>query len=138
MKFFTRRTMAVLPLLFLFSRTANAQRRSVRGIVMDQRGRPLRGASVKLKSLPTLQIRSYISEKDGGYRFQRLNPDWDYELKADFEGESSHTERLDRFASTFEVVVNLRIELPLQHDAVQCLSDRRHFVQLFPLRSNTV
>jgi hypothetical protein len=123
--------MAVLPLLFLFSRTANAQRRSVRGIVMDQRGRPLQGASVKLKSLPTLEIRSHISEKDGGYHFQRLNPDWDYELKADFEGESSHTERLDRFASAFEVVANLRIELPLQHGAVQCLSDPKRLCTTF-------
>lgn len=119
MKFITRRTVVALPLIFLFSRIANAQRRPVRGVVMDQRGRPLQGASVQLKSLPTLEIHSYISEKDRGYHFYGLDPDWDYELKANCGGQSSHTERLDRFTSSSEIVINLEIELRMWHGGAE-------------------
>ena len=121
MNFFTRRTMVTVPLVFLFSRLAEAQRRSVRGIVTDQEGKPLKGASVKLKTLQTLQIRSYITQKGGGYHFHGLNPDLDYEVRADFGKVSSPVEKLDRFASNPEVVVNLRIELPEDRRGRQCV-----------------
>jgi hypothetical protein len=41
--------------------------RSVKGIVCDQNGNPLKGAVVQLTNTRTLWIRSCISQRDGSY-----------------------------------------------------------------------
>ena len=51
------------------------------------------GAVVQLKNMKTLQIRSFITQTDGTYRFFELSPDVDYELKADYQGASADRRR---------------------------------------------
>ncbi len=105
----TRRAVFRIALIPLFPFLAQAQRRSVRGVVTDQSGARLKGAVVQLKDLLSLRIRSYFTGKDGAYHLHGLNPDFEYEVKADYKGASSKTERLDRFASDPEVVVDIEI-----------------------------
>lgn len=109
---FRREVLRLLPLVLLFPLLAEAQRRAVRGVVTDPQGTPLQGASVRLRDLQTLRIRSYLTGKSGSYHFQGLNPDFGYELRAQYKSVFSKTERIERFASQPEVVIDLQIEIP--------------------------
>jgi hypothetical protein len=65
---------------------------------------------VYLKNLRTNQIRSYISENDGKYRFSGLDPNADYEIHAEKEGAKSGTRTISSFDSRKEIVLNLKLE----------------------------
>jgi hypothetical protein len=89
---------------------AQASARTVQGRVTDQNGNPLKGAVVKIKNAISLRVRSYITRKDGRYSFHGLNPDADYELKAEYEGRSSSKRLLSRFDSREVALIDLRVE----------------------------
>ena len=88
---------------------ASAQTRSVKGIVTNLDGLRLKSAVVKLKNTRSLQIRSYITRKDGSYYFHGLSPDIDYELKAERDGSVSEIKTLSRFDSARSATIDLRI-----------------------------
>ena len=63
------------------------QTRSVQGVVTDNAETPIEGAVVQLKDTKTLQIRSFITKAEWRrIHFHSLNPDIDYELKAEHQG----------------------------------------------------
>ena len=84
--------------------------RSVQGVVTDASGHPVDRAVVQLKDTKSLQIRSFITKDDGGYYFNGLSTDIDYELKADFEGASSRTKTLSSFDDRKQAIVNLELK----------------------------
>ncbi|MBI1896372.1 MAG: carboxypeptidase regulatory-like domain-containing protein [Acidobacteria bacterium] len=84
--------------------------RSVQGIVSDATDKPVDGAVVKLKDTKTLQVRSFITQTDGAYHFHGLNPDIDYELKAEHGGQASNDRTLSAFDSRRNAVINLKLE----------------------------
>lgn len=84
--------------------------RSLQGIVTLPDETPAEGAVVKLKNLKTLQVRSYITQKDGKYQFQNLSTNIDYEVTSDFKEMSSATRTLSVFDSRFEAIINLKLE----------------------------
>ncbi len=88
-----------------------AATREVKGTVSNQNGRKLARAVVYLKNRRTLVIRSYISRKNGSYRFSGLDADIDYELWARFQGLTSATKALSRFNSDKTAIVDLVVEL---------------------------
>lgn len=81
--------------------------RRLSGVVSGADGKPVAGAVVKLKNLITLHIRSFISLKDGSYRFAGLNPDIEYEVFATYEGATSSTKKLSKFDSATEASIDL-------------------------------
>ena len=83
--------------------------RSVQGTVTNASDASVNGAVVQLKNVKTLQIRSFITKEDGAYYFQGLSPDVDYELKADYQGESSDTKTLSSFDSKKLANINLKL-----------------------------
>jgi|SRR4051812_22345969 len=85
------------------------QTRSVQGVVTDDADNALNGAVVQLKDTKTLQIRSFITKENGTYHFHGLNPDLDYELKAEHQGQNSGSKTLSSFDSRKAAVVNLKI-----------------------------
>ena len=85
------------------------QTRSVQGVVTNNGDAPLEGAVVQLKDTKTLQIRSFITKQNGTYHFHSLNPDIDYELKAEHQGASSGSKTLSSFDSRKSAVINLKI-----------------------------
>lgn len=119
-----RRFLLLLPLLTLvLSLTAGAQWtnkkkekprdptiRSLQGVVSLPDESPAEGAVVKLKNLKTLQVRSYITQKDGKYHFQNLSTNIDYEVSANFKEFASATRTLSVFDSRFEAIINLKLE----------------------------
>jgi histidinol dehydrogenase len=85
------------------------QTRSVQGVVTDNADTPLEGAVVQLKDTKTLQIRSFITKQNGTFHFHSLNPDIDYELRAEHQGANSGSKTLSSFDSRKSAVMNLKV-----------------------------
>ena len=83
--------------------------RSVEGKVYDATGKIVVGAVVQIKDLKSLQIRSFITQSYGTYRFLGLSTDADYELSASYAGASSKSRTLTVFDSHKKAVVDLKL-----------------------------
>ena len=90
--------------------------RSLQGQVNDPDDKPVAGAVVQLKDTKTLQVRSFITQADGGYRFSGLRADTDYEIKADYNGMSSDNKRLSNFDARKIAMVNLKLNKKSETD----------------------
>jgi len=86
------------------------QGRNVTGQVMTKAEAPLPDAVVYLKNTKTLTIKSFITEKDGGYRFHGLSPNIDYEIYADYQGQKSPTKTISSFDNRNNITLNIRID----------------------------
>lgn len=86
------------------------QGRNVTGQVMTKSESPLPDAVVYLKNTKTLTIKSFITEKDGGYRFHGLSQNIDYEIYADYQGQKSQTKTISSFDNRNNITLNIRID----------------------------
>jgi carboxypeptidase family protein len=84
--------------------------RVVQGLVLSVDDKGVPGAVVQLKDMRTLQIRSFISQENGGYHFSELKLDNDYQLKADYSGTTSGWKTLSVFDSRKEPIMNLKLD----------------------------
>lgn len=107
----------VLPVLLLgvaFPTVSTASEpgttRSVEGKVYNAAGKIVVGAVVQIKDLKSLQIRSFITQSDGEYRFLGLSTDSDYELSATFAGASSKPKTLTVFDSRKKAIIDLKLK----------------------------
>ena len=87
-----------------------AATRSLVGQVTDANDQPVDLAIVQLKDMKTLQIRSFVTQKGGQYRFSALNRDVDYQVKAEFQGASSAPKTLSVFDGRKDPVLNLKLD----------------------------
>jgi hypothetical protein len=83
--------------------------RSIEGLVLDAKGKPITGAVVLLKNTKTLQVRSYIAQPDGSYRFFGLSTDINYQLRAQAQGLTSKTKTVSVFNSRKVVKLDLKV-----------------------------
>ena len=90
--------------------------RSLQGQVNDPDDKPVAGAVVQLKDTRTLQVRSFITQTDGSYRFSGLRADTDYEIKADYNGMSSDNRRLSNFDTRKIATVILKLNKKSETD----------------------
>jgi hypothetical protein len=84
--------------------------RTLTGLVTDKNDNPISDAIVYLKDTKTLGIKSYVSQKDGSYRFNALSMNIDYEVYAQKEDKKSPTKKLSQFDSRGDPRINLKIE----------------------------
>ena len=105
------RTLMLSCLLLMVSAIAGAQQRSVSGTVIDGAGQPVEGAAVKLKNTVTLHVRSFITQRDGYYRFTGLHPEMEYSIRARRDGISSKSREITRFASSESIRIDLRLNV---------------------------
>jgi hypothetical protein len=112
-----RNIAAVFSLLFLFVFTGAAQDskketqlRTVRGVVTDKSENPLPNSVVFLKNVRTNAVRSNFADTEGNYRFSGLDPNADYEVRAEFEGAKSPLRTVSSLDSRKEIVINLKID----------------------------
>ena len=84
--------------------------RSVEGSVTDAEGRYIAGAVVKLENTKTLEVRSYITKDNGSYVFHGLSQNVEYQVKAEYQGASSDTKKIDVFITGNKVVRNLKLK----------------------------
>jgi Carboxypeptidase regulatory-like domain len=78
--------------------------------VVDKSENPVPSGVVFLKNTRTNDVRSYISDEAGNYRFSGLDPNADYEIHAEKEGAKSSTRTVSSFDGRKEIVLNLKIE----------------------------
>ena len=102
--------MSCAPMAFAQKASEQASTRSVEGLVTDASKQAVSGAVVLLKDTKTLQIRSFITDKDGKYHFTGLSTNVDYEIHAQREGDSSPTKRLDVFNTRQVATINLQLK----------------------------
>lgn len=105
---------ALVLLIAVFSAGAQAkhdsQLKTVRGVVVDKGDTPVPAAVVFLKNTRTNQVRSYIADNEGSYRFSGLDPNADYELHAEKDGAKSQTRNVSSFETRMDIVLTLKLE----------------------------
>ena len=87
-----------------------ARLRSVLGVVTDKSDKPVVNAIVFLKNLRTNVVISHFSDAQGNYRFTGLDPNADYELRAEDGGEKSAARTISSLDSRKEMNLNLKID----------------------------
>lgn len=88
----------------------DAQLRSVRGMVSDKGEKAIQNAVVFLKNMRTNTVISHFTDDEGTYRFTGLDPNVEYEIYAEFEGEKSATRTASPLDSRKEITLNLKID----------------------------
>jgi hypothetical protein len=83
--------------------------RTLQGAVTNEDGALLEGAVVTLKNLKSSNERSFITKKEGTYRFDSLLKDVDYDMKASFKGSVSETKKLSMYDTRKQAVRNFVI-----------------------------
>jgi hypothetical protein len=88
----------------------SSQLKTVRGVVQDKSDNPVHSAVVFLKDTHSNQVRSNITNDQGEYRFSGLDPNAEYELYAEKDGEKSQTRNISSFESRMDIVLNLKLQ----------------------------
>lgn len=112
-----RTSIALLAMMFLsglatFAQDAKkeSQLRTVKGIVVDKSEATVPSGVVFLKNLRTNQVRSYIADNEGNFRFSGLDPNADYEVHAEKDGAKSPTRQVSSFDNRKEIVLTLKLD----------------------------
>ena len=116
----TRKVVSLLAFLMVFSLLAassgfaqnskhEAQLKTVRGVVLDKADNSVAASVVFLKNVRTNQVKSYIADSQGNYRFSGLDPNSDYELHAEKDGAKSQTRNVSSFDTRMDIVLNLKL-----------------------------
>lgn len=87
-----------------------AQLRTVHGVVLDKAENLVSESVVFLKNTRTNVVRSSYTDNTGKYRFSGLDPNVDYEIYAEKEGEKSATRTISSFDGRKDIGLNLKIE----------------------------
>lgn len=87
-----------------------ADLKTVRGVATDKSDNPIASAVVFLKNVRSNQVRSYIADNQGNFRFSGLDPNADYELHAEKDGAKSQTRSISSFDTRMDIVLNLKLE----------------------------
>ena len=93
-----------------FGQSLAQSMRVVQGLVLNADGQPQQNAVVYLQDQKSLQVRTYITEADGRYRFGQLSSDVDYQLWAEYKGHKSKTRSISSFDSKKELNFDLKID----------------------------
>jgi hypothetical protein len=83
--------------------------RSIEGKVLNQSGASVPGAHVLLKNGKSLQVRSFIAQRDGRYHFYGLSTEVNYEIRAQANGMTSKTKNISVFDSHNVIHLDLKL-----------------------------
>lgn len=106
-------SVAMLLAMAALPRTAHAQNfglKNLQGKVFDAADQPIGGAIVYLKNSRNNDVKTFISGKDGSYRFAALQADTDYSVWAAYQGKKSATKPVSSFDTRKQVYIDLKIK----------------------------
>jgi hypothetical protein len=89
---------------------AQNQARVVQGSVFTTESQPQANAVVYLQDQKTLEVRTFITQTDGKYRFGQLSPDVDYQLWAEFQNKKSKNRAISSFDSKKQLYFDLKLD----------------------------
>lgn len=84
--------------------------RDVKGIVEDETGTPIEGALVSLTDLKTNRKLTYITKRDGRYKFDSLSLTEDYDVTAKKGALVSTVKHLSQYDRSTPLIRNLEID----------------------------
>src|ERR1700676_3564342 len=84
--------------------------RTVLGTVVSKDESPVDSAVVYLKNGQTQDVKTYISDKDGHFRFSGLDLNVDYQIHAEQNGLTSQARSISTFDARKEVSVTLKLD----------------------------
>jgi hypothetical protein len=84
--------------------------RVAQGTVQNRSDQPQANAVVYLQDQKSQEVRTYITEADGHYRFGQLSTEVDYQLWAEYKGHKSKTRSISSFDSKKEFTFDLKID----------------------------
>jgi hypothetical protein len=84
--------------------------RVVQGMVQGSGDQAQANAVVYLQDQKSLEVRTYITEADGHYRFGQLSSEVDYQLWAEYKGHKSRTKSISSFDSKKQLNFDLKID----------------------------
>ena len=84
--------------------------RSVQGVVRNANEQPQESAVVKLKDTKSAQVRSFVTQTDGAYRFYGLSTNIEYQIWADHGGMTSNQRTLSVFDSRRQILLDLKVD----------------------------
>jgi hypothetical protein len=85
--------------------------RDVKGIVEDEAGTPIDGALVSLTDLKTKQTLTFVTKRDGRYKFDSLSLTEDYDVSAKKGAVVSVVKHLSQYDHSTPLIRNLEIEV---------------------------
>ncbi|MBI3896336.1 MAG: carboxypeptidase regulatory-like domain-containing protein [Acidobacteria bacterium] len=85
-------------------------RKNLSGQVVDKQGKGLAQAVVHLKNKKTLDVKTFISNDEGNYRFNGLDANTDYAVHAEYQGAMSRDRSVSSFDDRKEVYLVLEID----------------------------
>lgn len=88
---------------------AEAQLRTVHGLIEDKDEDPVPASVVYLLNVKTQAVRTSFADEKGLYRFSGLDPNVDYEIHAEHEDMTSSTRTISSFDSRRDIEVNLKV-----------------------------
>ena len=106
-------SLAMLLAVVALPYTAHAQNfglKNLQGKVFDAVDQPIAGAIVYLKNSRNSDVKTFISGKDGSYRFAALQADTDYTVWAAWQGKKSPTKPVSSFDTRKQVYIDLKIK----------------------------
>jgi Carboxypeptidase regulatory-like domain len=86
-----------------------AELRTVHGVVVDKNDNGISSGIVYLENMKTQNVRTYITDDAGNYRFSGLDPNEDYEIHAEKGDLTSSTRTISSFDSRRDIEVVLKL-----------------------------
>jgi hypothetical protein len=86
------------------------QLRTVKGLVNDKSEKAIQNGVVFLKNSRTNTVISHFTDSDGNYRFTGLDPNVEYEVYAEFDGQRSASRTVSPLDSRKEIILNLKVD----------------------------
>jgi hypothetical protein len=82
----------------------------VKGLVNDKSEKAIQNGVVFLKNSRTNTVISHFTDSDGNYRFTGLDPNVEYEVYAEFDGQRSASRTVSPLDSRKEIILNLKVD----------------------------
>ncbi len=80
------------------------------GQVINHEKTPIDGAVVYLENPKTLDVKSYLTDKNGHFHFSQITPQTDYEVWAEQNGEQSKHKFISQFSSHTHFIFTLKLD----------------------------
>ena len=94
------------------SAAAQGGTRVVKGQVLDENGKPVAGAVVRLKDKTTKKEVSMTTDKNGRYRFNGVKLRSDYRIHAEKAERHSRSRGISQMDTRTEIFIHLRLQPP--------------------------
>ena len=86
--------------------------RTVHGSVVDKNENAAPTSVVYLLNVKTQDVKTYIADDAGNFRFSGLDPNVDYEIHAEHDDLTSATRTVSSFDSRRDIALNLKLSRP--------------------------